>query len=763
MSNRFYYDQKDYITELNKMDDDIQNTDAGLRNDLESDGASIVVAKSEVDPSQYLDLQVIVDRSVEIVEMFGADGSGVADSSDAFRRASLTGRPIVCNGTYKLNSLLPNMDWRNFSGRGTALINGITFTFAYIKKPKSTFDEVRGRIAYSQSAAAPVNIAMYGDSIVMGANTTGVIENSIDSNGNAVGNNNHTAEAPNAFSNKLLALFQEWNADIGSVNRVGIWNAGYSGMSIATGWANYNYEKAVIKNPFYGLPDLVGIEFSINDSHTSPQNSLIDPNIFAVELDKLIAKILGYGGVPFMITPPEIFAVTGYDSRGINSIYDQVKKGFAEKYNLKFLDMGKALEDWFSLNDDQNGPTDPDISTGVRVSSKMYQFATVGLADRVHPGDRTHAFMASYLFSQLCPNMMYCTNGSLPSVSATSYPWRLRVIDAGSGTSVVVPHTSQFGGDIQANNSMYTPSSPWNVGWIWNDSNSSYLVYRSGDVNAIRSGQTYMTRADANPTQVIQTHTNNFLYDEVLPNDGAAPFTPALSADRPHVLCKLGYGLNHVKMFAPANNSYEYFPGALQVVSGLDVGYSKGLWDSYSVSRNLLQECGVIYKKQSTGNNSYSVKESPKGVNWVSFGRTGKTTSINFEIQMDGVALMTIVGGHGKSHKKVNGGIYRDNPTQIKLVLFREGFNGAIANGAFATFSYTKTGMQRIRVDMTRTGANQSISLYDGWGTDTLIGTWVSDNGAATPIIWPWAGHFGDHYLEGNSTLECKSAVITYF
>lgn len=708
-------------------------------------------------------LDVVLRGLPAPVELFGADPSGIVDSSTAFVNASNAGVQIVCTGSYLLNNLPDSMDWRRFSGSGTAQIKSRLFTFAYIERPRLSFNQVRGMIAHAQSSNIPVSLAFFGDSLVDGANTTGVVENPVDGAGRAIGTTNHTAAAPKAFCNKLLGLFQEYAAAIGVPNRVNVWNAGYSSRSIATGWANENYERAVVLNPNYGYPHAVGIEFAINDSHTSPSNGPIDPAIFGAELGKLMAKIQGYGAVPFLITPPEIFSISGYDSRTIRSIYDEVKIGMGRAgRNLTILDMGAAVTRWFNVGADVNGPSDAPLSAGYRTASLFYQMAQAGLADRTHPADRTHAFKAGYLFSELAPNILNAAAAVHESIPATDYRWRLRVIDAGSGTGVQTNQLTQHGGNVVALPSGYNPGEPWSSAWIWNDQPDAFLVYRAGDINGHISGNPFIAPPHACVMQVVDKTSGIFLYQEGLPNDGVAPLVSALSADRPHVICQLTHGLNFVQLFAPLVNTYNYYPGALEIVSGLDWGYGADTWSDYVVSKNLIEDCGTIFKTQTTGVRSYGVKESRDGANWVGFGRTGKTTSILIEAEMTGTATLGVVCGAGLTHRRVNGGLYRDNDNQIKLVLFAEKFDGTIGIALMATFAYTKTGMQRLRVDLGRVGNNQVITLYDGWGAATQIGQWTSDNSASTTICWPWAGHFGDHHVNGPATLECQVATATF-
>ena len=707
------------------------------------------------------DMGVIVDAMPLVIEMLGANGHG--DDSAIFAAASLLGIPVECHGTYTLNALPDAMDWRKFSGRGVASIHGHAFQFSYVQRPRHSFDEIRGMIAYSQvSGGTTVNLLFVGDSVVDGANTPGMTENPVDASGNAIGTTNHNDSAPGAFPNRLLALFQEAASDVGYTNRVGVWNAGYSGRSIATGWANVNYERAVILNPHYGQPHMVGIEFAINDSHTGPLAGPIDPAIFVAELGKLVAKIQGYGGTPVMLTPPEIFAISGYDSRTIRSIYDQVKVGFAEQNSLAVLDMGRAVADWFNINADVNAGADVPLSSGVRTASQMYQMATYGLADRTHPGPRTHRFMAAWLFSQLAPNILTASRARRETIPPTDYRWRFRVIDAGSGTAVQKTHLSQQGGRIYAQPFFYNPGEPWNVAWIWNDQPDAFLVYRAGDTNGDVAGQPFVALPHACKMQVEDKTSGNLLYDELVPNDRVAPLAGRESIDRPHVICQLAYGLNFVRLFSPLTNQYSFYPGSLQIQSGLTWAYGSDTWSDFIASGNLLGECGNIYKSQASGVRTYGTKESVTGANWVAFGRTGKLTTLFLDVQMDGVCCLGITSGAGLAQRRVNGALYRDNDTQIKLVLFTEGFNGDVNIALMATFAYAKTGMQRIRMELRRDNDRQTIILFDGWGTTAvLIGQWISNNNAAATICWPWVGHFGDHFLNGPATLECKTALMT--
>lgn len=740
--------------------------------DLSADGSSIVGHVPDLPGAAPTNLATLLNGLPVEVELFpGTDRHGALDSSAAFVAASMLGVPVICNGTYRLDSLPDNMDWRNFSGRGTATILGKAFNFSYIKTPKYDLEAIKAKIAIAQRSGIAAKLCVYTNSIGAGAGTPGYTSNPVDGAGNAIGNG--AFRPPSAYSNILEDLFKVPGITVAqTVPPVAVWNASYAGRAISSGWFNVNYERAVIRNPDYGVPDVVFIGDSINSSYfgdPSPTNAAL----YRVELEKLVAKIQGYGSAVVLMEDPPIIAQLGFDYRVIKAGLDQIKKGFARERGLPFFDVANEIAKWYAMNDDLGSiATIPENTPAL---TQIYQQR----GDRTHPGFETHRFIACYLMSKLAPNV-WLADSNDEQVQSTDYRWFNQVMAAGAGTAFSGSIQCQNGAlmYLQANN--YNPNVAWQQALIWCPHKSAALVYRAGSRNGESASQRFITPAEAPEIFVRDLVSDNVIKSIPLPNDGVAMNGGLSGVDRPHVICSLTYGLNVVQLKSPKNNGYDFYPGGLQVVSDVAAPYpvATGIRSGKKIAhqqKNLLQRSGPIYVSNSGIANSVLnfATEDRKLENVVHFGQALKTTRLLLEVQLDAPTAIGIVSGPGwsgslanpTSLRKVIGMLYRDSLAELKLVTatidyaFNISFPSVLATGPYA-----KTGLQKIRIDLGRNAAgNQTIKVYDGWDSSTLVMNFESSN--ASPAAFEWAGYFGDVWIgaSGATTSVHVDAAVAYF
>ncbi len=212
-----------------------------------------------------------------------------------------------------------------------------------VQSSKERFRFVTARMA----AGEAIKIVAYGDSTVDGFATTDWVANPTQ-NGNAVGETNHNLTSPNSWPVKLEALLRDMYGN----NDICVFNAGYSGKSLATVWANDNYYRAITNNQNYGTPDIVMIDFGLND--VRPIGSQI--YVFKRELIKVIEKAQGYGTIPVILTSDptvrNLDAPNAILNREVTRQLDEVKRDVAASFGIYLIEKGNGLRDWASNNAD---------------------------------------------------------------------------------------------------------------------------------------------------------------------------------------------------------------------------------------------------------------------------------------------------------------------------------------------------------------------------------------------------------------------------
>src|SRR5690606_13347735 len=106
-------------------------------------------------------------------------------------------------------------------------------------------------------------------------------------------------------------------------------------MQLRNGWANSNFQKAVL-DP-YPVPNIVIVSFGINDV----RQTTFDPQDFETQLVILCRKIASVGAFPIFLLPdePSDERHNGWLLGKVNGVYRSV----AERLGVKVIDWGTAM------------------------------------------------------------------------------------------------------------------------------------------------------------------------------------------------------------------------------------------------------------------------------------------------------------------------------------------------------------------------------------------------------------------------------------
>ncbi len=293
-----------------------------------------------------------------------------------------------------------------------------------------------GMVVANMRSGKTVKIACYGDSTTDGNTTTGHTLNPT-SGGVPVGTTDHESRAPSAWPAKMKAILRKMYSN----NNIQVWNAGYSGQRLSTGWALKNYDKAVTGNPAYGVPDVCFIGFGLNDITLT--DAYID---HYTQTLALCLKLIGAGTLPILLTcsPTQRNDPAIRDSEEATQEIDSAKRAVARQLSIPLFEVGASMRQWASCN---NGG---------------YTWANAQ-PDDLHFGDAGHAFQAGFIAAQTYPDLIVPKDGM--TIAAQDPRWQLnRTLTWGKYT--------QSGGQIGGRN-FYANSVGAGVelmsGWVWNE------------------------------------------------------------------------------------------------------------------------------------------------------------------------------------------------------------------------------------------------------------------------------------------------------
>lgn len=217
---------------------------------------------------------------------------------------------------------------------------------------KSTYNGIE-KLKTKMKNGNPVVGVCYGDSTTCGwltTNNNGLTIN--ESNGynpyltHSLGDNWGTI-AVNAYPAKLQTLLRDFYKN----TNITIHNAGFGAIQMQDGWANNNFEAAVLS---YTNVDFVILSFGLNDSRTNSYNV----ENYYNEYKKVIEKCIANNIIPIIMSTDSTSMIDGSRASDANidseksRIYDQISKLVSNEYNSLYIDMNNYLVDWLNNNDD---------------------------------------------------------------------------------------------------------------------------------------------------------------------------------------------------------------------------------------------------------------------------------------------------------------------------------------------------------------------------------------------------------------------------
>lgn len=155
------------------------------------------------------------------------------------------------------------------------------------------------------------------------------------------------SNVPNSYCSILQRLAREFFDN----NSVRVYNAGYRGQQLASGWASRNVAKAVYEHPVYQDCEMIGFMFGINDvANGSDSQQLISEHY--TQTKALCIDALNRGIQPFLVT----CSVTGskenssFSMRRISSTVNQQKERLSRELNLELVDITQFTEEYIYNN-----------------------------------------------------------------------------------------------------------------------------------------------------------------------------------------------------------------------------------------------------------------------------------------------------------------------------------------------------------------------------------------------------------------------------
>lgn len=560
-------------------------------------------------------------------------------------------------------------------------------------------------------AGQTVTIGCYGDSTTDGNATTGWVANPT-SGGNAVGNSDHNATAPNAWPMKLQNILREMFKN----NNIKTFNAGYSGQRMDNGWALKNYSAAMVNNPYYGIPDVCFIAFGLND--IAAGGSQIDPHID--QTTKLAFRMLGEGTLPIILTCDAEYRNGQFgdtrDHKEARRELDAAKKALGDKYGFLVVDIADAQKGWIQNNND-----------GFKW--------VVEQADGLHFGNNGHAFKAQCLAAR-----MFLDAVSFEGGSKEVNTWSSESAYTGNYTAVY-----KFSNNGQGGNVYYSGAAPVNADlvtiWVWNTCPHAYLVYQGIDNDGVL--------APASPPSVVVKEY--FSGAETVKNlSTAGVITPYRRSDEQFVFGRLRYGLN--KVVYRSGNSASLFYGSFKLVESFAKIPSNALLYTGPL--------GLTFTK-GTGIKFLAPIRAPYLSNVAGCGFAGSKISISFDVACSkeaGVILWSGQGFYGSDavsaarNAQTSVLMFRHTSGDLRFYTLLSGDDGVYSYSLhFSVVGGWPDDVLVGRIEMERVGDNQVFTVYDSF----LGGNVKTQFSLATGTVSTrWSGFVGGLYANSDTALE---------
>ncbi|RWR00513.1 hypothetical protein ED28_18680 [[Pantoea] beijingensis] len=576
------------------------------------------------------------------------------------------------------------------------------------------------------AAGNTVRIACFGDSTTDGQNTTGWVANPVDRQGNAVGNINHEATAMNAWPARLQTLLREMYHN----NNIHIFNAGYSGKTLADGWAVNNFDRAVTDNPYYGVCDAVFIDFGLNDIPAA--GSQIDDTLKQTTL--LFDKIEATGALPVLLTSGPIFRSdsSGRRKSELELEINTVKKYLANKRNIPIIDKALMLKEWMELNAD---------------SVKW----TIIQEDALHFGDSGHLAQASFIAAELY-------SGTFNIHERVQYfPFMDSRIDTPYGRSEFYNtpasrfpnlHLSASTVNARLGTALLTM-------WVKVNNGASGLIYHAVRNENISSKNTMFT-------QVINATENKPILKQPSPNQTFAASTSDIGSF-PVVAANLNYGLYKIQITLPQEN----------VTDGIFYGYFsiRPGWLATFSERQKIRTLPLYYHKVGsiTGSRElFPQKLADRGDNFWGLGYGNSRSTLYFKASLSkgaAIGIMNVDGVKEDSDYETDRciGLFRAPDNTLSLFWLIRHLSGVCSNVPLGTGfdcgSVYDDNEYEYKIVLERNADTVALSFYFGYNATTSSRSIIVTPGEELPFAL--GGAFGSTWsYRGNSTVKVSEAFL---
>ncbi len=683
------------------------------------------------DASQYLEaiLAIISARSAAVFPTIAAMTAGTPTDGKAF--AAKLGQTLSVDGendlttVYTVVAVAADVDlggglWAKRIDPA-AVFKNVAPNATDSKLEYASFNDYIGFLAGKMKAGAEVTIGCFGDSTTDGVGTTGWVMNPT-SGGAAVGNSDHNVDAPNAWPLKLQTALR----DIYSNNNIKTFNAGYGNQKMEDGWANDNYQAAMIDNPFYGVPDVLLIQFGINDTVT-PGSELDN---FITQYRILIRRVIDDGTVPVLMTTDAIWSkVTGSFQRPADEAQRELNsaiKSLAAEFNVPVLDMYDVERKW--VQDNADG----------------YAWMAIQ-PDTLHFNDVGHAFKAQ-VPAMLFFNDAVAFDGGETWVASVSS----QCASLGDNSNLFTVANNKQGGNYILG--VLADGTDVMTMWVWSTVADAQLVY----LGLATEGAGNTTQ----PSVDVENFIDNAVVSKEIIAAGATYNAGKGKSDIPYIHGKLHYGLNKV-VYKSSDAATFAFTGGFRIV------------EAKSLPSNCLVESGRLSREylDVTGDHFQLPAEAARLANVAAIWE-GERLVIQFKATMPkgcGVLFMSGQGYDGSAAAVTNNMqstamLYRTGTDTLEfynLVTTDLGVDSATILGA-ASAVLPLTDDFTARLELYKNAGVQTIEIYDAFSGGALLATFTAAPGEEVR----YAGHCGGLFANtainpgANKIVELHEMVI---
>lgn len=521
-----------------------------------------------------------------------------------------------------------------------------------------------GQVARAEIGGS-VKFACYGDSTTDGNGTTGWTANPTDGSGNAIGTSAHNP--PNAWP----AIFRDTVREMFGNSSIDVWNAGYGGKDIVTGWAASNFATAVINNASYGTPDVCFINFGLND--------IVRPaftrNEFIKQVNYLLNLMDYYGIIPVFMTPDPVVENTLRQGGNIVKV-SEIYRELAGAYGIDVFDSGQALNDVFSSNG----------------TNALWSFQQ---PDNLHGGNNWHRVKGSFIAAKTFPKTLFLdesiTNVASWSKYANTEDLTYNIFDAVS---------NRFGASMNVVAGSYTAGQPLINIWAWGTRPNVHAMWFSVDGDGY-----YYPRplSDAPRVSYYSFLTGNTITS---PSQSAGCSVGAAGyrqSEAPMDIGVINCGLSRLQYLAPTDST------------------SNAVYLGYFSFRDRSRPATSSRLIPSSGSGMAIYDNDPFGRYGQSAGfGIGKTLSLVCDVQMPVGAGFVLF-----SQRVFGNASARVDQDKVSLILYRGAANISIyqvstisgvtslIGGPLVTAAYTwKSGKNEFAFEMTSGSAGQSIEVF---------------------------------------------------